>query len=188
MTIQLKEDSAILKKSTMKPKSRFPLPHSHHHELEIVSSQISKEDIQLIQDALTHTYGTITEVLIEGERELPTDAYTHQRDQYDAELLLRYLLSTKKKELAVWVIPKDLYTQDLNFIFGLAQYFRGAILSIFRLSTKELREKEAIHEVGHIFGLTHCTNRCVMQYSNSLREAQYKPRSLYQTCARRLNI
>jgi predicted Zn-dependent protease len=146
----------------MEPKSRISPPHSHHHELEIVSSQISKEDIQLIQDALTYTYRNITEVLIGGERELQSDTYSHQRDQYDAELLLRYLLTTKTKELALWVIPKDLYTQNMNFIFGLAQYSCGAMLSIFRLSTKELREKEAIHEVGHIFGLTHCTNRCVM--------------------------
>jgi archaemetzincin len=188
MTIQLKKNSAILKKSIMKPTSRIPPPNTHHHELEIISSQISQEDIHLIRNALTYTYGTITKVLIGGERELPPDAYTHQRDQYDAELLLRYLLSTKKKELAVWVIPKDLYTQDMNFIFGLAQYLRGAMLSIFRLSTKELREKEAIHEVGHIFGLTHCTNRCVMQYSNSLGEAQHKPDSLCQTCTARLNI
>jgi len=172
----------------MKPTSRIPPPHSHHHELEIVSSQISQEDIHFIRDALTSTYGTITEVLIGGERKLPPDAYSHQRNQYDAELLLGYLLTTKTKELAVWVIPKDLYTQDMNFIFGLAQYLRGAILSIFRLSTKELREKEAIHEVGHIFGLTHCTNRCVMQYSNSLWEAQHKPDSLCQTCTARLNI
>jgi len=106
----------------MKPKSRFSPPHSHHHELEIVSSQISKEDIQLIQDALTHTYENITEVLIGGERELQSDAYTHQRDQYDAELLLRYLLITKKKELALWVVPKDLYTQGMNFIKNLQEY------------------------------------------------------------------
>jgi len=31
--------------------------------------------------------------------------------------------------------------------------------------------KEAVHELGHAFGLTHCENsKCVMHFSNSLQD------------------
>jgi archaemetzincin len=90
--------------------------------------------------------------------------------------------------MTLWIINQDLYTKDMNFIFGLAYYFQGAVLSFFRLSTKELREKEAIHEIGHVLGLHHCTNPCAMQYSNSLWQAQMKPLFLCENCRRKLNI
>jgi len=157
-------------------------------ELEIFYSQISEDEVQIIKNALIHTYKGVVEVFIGGERELPPEAYNRQRDQYDAELLLRYLLTKKKRETALWVISKDLCTQGMNFIFGLAHHFRGAVLSIFRLSTKELREKEAVHEVGHVVGLPHCTNKCVMQFSNMLWEAHMKPFSLCEECKRKINL
>jgi archaemetzincin len=62
------------------------------------------------------------------------------------------------------------------------------MLSIFRLSTVDLKEREAIHEIGHVLGLNHCSNRCVMQYSNSLWEAQNKPSFLCESCKRRIGI
>ena len=112
---------------------------------------------------MIHTYGAIFDIVNGRELKLHPQAYNRQRNQYDAERLLRFLL-TKTKDMTLWIINQDLYTKDMNFIFGLAYYFQGAVLSFFRLSTKELREKEAIHEIGHVLGLHHCTNPCAMQY------------------------
>lgn len=172
----------------MMQSSSGSLSHSTPRELTIFSSQISEDDAQIIKNALLCTYGNILKVSRGGELELPHQAWNAQRDQYDASLLLGHLLTTRKTDIALWAISKDLYKQGMNFVFGVALYFRGAVLSLFRLSTKELREKEAIHEVGHVLGLNHCQNKCVMQYSNSLWEAQRKPRVLCEHCKHTLNI
>ena len=87
---------------------------------------------------------------------------------------------------ALWIIQKDLYSKGMNFIFGYAMYHWVAVLSTIRLSTKDLIEKEAIHEVGHVLGLQHCSNRCVMQFSNSLWEAKMKPSYLCESCKRKI--
>ncbi|HVQ01471.1 MAG TPA: hypothetical protein VMT57_08155, partial [Candidatus Thermoplasmatota archaeon] len=136
--------------------------------LEIFSIRISDEDLQLITASLRRTYGDLLRISIGGTLALPMQAYNPSRDQYDAEVLLDYLLTVKHKELTLWVIPEDLYARDMNFLFGLASPFRGALLSLYRLPTTDLKEKEAIHEVGHVMGLKHCPNRCVMRFSNSL--------------------
>lgn len=154
--------------------------------LKIFYSQTSNKKIQLIQKALTTTYEDVLDVIIGGELELLEEAYNSQRDQYNADLLLTYLLKTKKTDTALWVIQKDLYCKGMNFIFGYAMYHGGAVLSTNRLSTKELIEKEAIHEVGHILGLQHCSNYCIMQFSNSLWEAKMKPSYLCESCKRKI--
>ena len=170
----------------MKKSSRFLTSNSYHIELEIFYSQISTDEIQIIKNALVNTYKDNLEFFIGGEIELVSQAYNLQRNQYNAEILLRYLLNNKKREIALWVIPMDLYTQGLNFVFGYAMYHGGAVLSVYRLSTVELIEKEAIHEVGHVLGLQHCRNHCVMQFSNSLFEAKMKPSSLCESCKRKI--
>ncbi|MFQ6039016.1 MAG: archemetzincin, partial [Candidatus Aminicenantales bacterium] len=45
--------------------------------------------------------------------------------------------------------------------------------------------KEAVHELGHAFGLRHCPNpRCVMHFSNSLLDTDKKTASFCQRCSR----
>ena len=78
----------------------------------------------------------------------------------------------------------DLYAPDLNFVFGEADELRGvAAFSTARLrlaaeSTDRLRRRaatEAIHELGHTFGLRHCSRpSCVMWFSNTLAETDRK--------------
>jgi len=172
----------------MKSKSRNVAPNTKHIGFEIFYSQISKKDIQLIQNALATTYIDILDVVTGGVLEPPEEAYNSKRDQYDADILLSYLLKTKKTDTALWVIQKDLYCKGMNFIFGKAMYLGGAILSIYRLSTNDLIEKEAKHEVGHVLGLQHCSNRCVMQFSNSLWEAKMKPSYLCENCKRKITF
>ncbi|MFQ5892664.1 MAG: hypothetical protein ACE5HW_07710, partial [Candidatus Methanofastidiosia archaeon] len=43
--------------------------------------------------------------------------------------------------------------------------------------------KEAIHELGHTFGLRQCKNsRCVMFFSNSLWDTDYKSKEYCEIC------
>lgn len=172
----------------MKSNPRNLAPNSKHICLEIFHSQISNKYIQKIQGALATTYGYILDIIIGGELEPPEEVYNSQRDQYNADILLTYLLKTKKTDTALWVIQKDLYCKGMNFIFGYAKFHGGAVLSIYRLSNNKLIEKEAKHEVGHILGLNHCSNRCVMQFSNSLWEAKMKPSYLCESCKRKITF
>lgn len=49
--------------------------------------------------------------------------------------------------------------------------------------------KEAVHELGHTYGLGHCRNpRCVMSFSNSLRDVDRKERDFCPSCRRKLAI
>ena len=87
----------------------------------------------------------------------------------------------------------------MNFIFGLGRYpfdkHSGvALISITRLKEdfytrpediplSELRTfKEAIHELGHAFGLKHCESDCVMVFSNKLSDTDNKPAKYCEVC------
>jgi len=170
----------------MKSYPSFSKPISKPINLEVLCSRTSNKEIQLIKKALTTTYEDALNVIIEGQLELLEEAYNSKRDQYNADILLSYLLKTKKTDTALWVIQKDLYCKGMNLIFGYEMYHRGAVISTNRLSTQELIEKEAIHEVGHILGLQHFSNHCVMQFSNSLWEAKMKPSYLCESCKRKI--
>lgn len=42
----------------------------------------------------------------------------------------------------------------------------------------------AMHEIGHILGLDHCTERCLMQPALSREEIERRPFSLCEQCFR----
>jgi archaemetzincin len=43
--------------------------------------------------------------------------------------------------------------------------------------------KEAVHELGHALGLTHCEkSRCVMHFSNSLQDTDFKHYMFCERC------
>lgn len=90
------------------------------------------------------------------------EAFNPSRNQYLAVRILESLqeeVSEKGKILAV--LDLDLYASGLSFVFGQAKK-DCAILSIFRLKTNDPKLfyqrvlKEASHELGHAFGLSHC--------------------------------
>lgn len=170
----------------MKSPPRFLKPDLKSFDCEIFYSQIRDKEINQIQKALSSTFENALNIVMGGELELIKDAYNQQRNQYNADIVLRHLLEIKKEGTALWIIQKDLYCRDMNFVFGYAIYHKGAVLSTHRLSSQKLKEKESIHEVGHILGLNHCRNRCVMQFSNSLLEAKIKPSYLCENCKRKI--
>jgi len=119
----------------------------------------------------------------------PEDAYDPARRQYRAEPILARLdeLPTRA-ERVLGVADLDLYEPGLNFIFGQAHVGgRVAVVALARLRPEfwgrppdqrrflERAAKEAIHELGHAYGLSHCPNSiCVMHFSNTLEETDRK--------------
>jgi archaemetzincin len=143
--------------------------------------------------------------ILQGRIKLRFYEYNLKRKQYKAAKILRKLIKKAKKyEIfkILGITEKDIYSRKYNFIFGLAS--RGshaALISLARLrenfylktgdvhrklgSNEEFNErilKEAIHELGHTFRLKHCTNFCVMQFSNSLADTDKKTAEFCELC------
>ncbi|HXG30217.1 MAG TPA: archaemetzincin family Zn-dependent metalloprotease [Thermodesulfobacteriota bacterium] len=106
--------------------------------------------------------------------------------------VLRGELRKKDADAVLGVIGEDLYVEGLNFIFGLA-YSDLSIISLHRLVSEDRglfyrrAVKEAVHELGHLAGLGHCSNaRCVMRFSNSLEDTDVKNETFCGECRERL--
>jgi len=114
-------------------------------------------------------------------------AYNIKRMQYDAQGLLDYLVRSMTSEYALWIVDQDIYYDNLNFVMGLAMYHLAGVVSIYRLGSPGMAAKECVHEAGHVLGLDHCKNDCVMRFSDSIEDAEMKPDSLCARCRDLLN-
>jgi archaemetzincin len=143
-----------------------------------------------------------SEVELKGAIAMPKDAYNPSRKQYYSTKILYHLLncaSSINVDKILGVTNVDLYVPKLNFVFGEALCpGKAAVISIFRLNPKlynnedegkllERAVKEAVHELGHTFGLTHCENvNCVMFFSNSLLDTDRKTENFCLNCKEKL--
>ena len=130
---------------------------------------------------------------------VPKGSYVESRHQYKARLFLQVLGElVHRSNHALALVDLDLFVPELNFIFGSAQFGGNAIVALPRLrqSFYGLPDddnlffnrivKEVFHELGHVMGLHHCTNHCVMQFSNSLHDTDNKPETYCPDCLQRL--
>ena len=131
-----------------------------------------------------------TEVLILPAIPLPDECY--RRGQYNSSCIISKL---RVAERTLAVTSEDLYAKGLNFVFGEAELGGlRAIVSYHRLKfgadrerLKERLLKEAVHELGHVFGLTHCRSKgCVMNFSNSVFEVDLKSSRFCTLCSLKL--
>ncbi len=115
----------------------------------------------------------------------------NSRSQVVAEPLLEELCSLGLSRFKLLgVTGHDLTADGSSYVFGLAELGgRAALLSTFRLRCAEHERfmlrllKEALHELGHTFGLKHCTQSCVMRFSAEVHEVDAKPACFCSSCA-----
>lgn len=130
-----------------------------------------------------------------AEFDVPPAAYDPARGQYRARALLTVCVRAAETTRVLGVTGHDLYADDLNFVFGLAQMpGRAAVISLARLrhgaDVRRFRTrvlKEAVHELGHTFGLEHCADpACVMHFSNMLMDTDRKGSEFCPACRARI--
>jgi archaemetzincin len=127
----------------------------------------------------------------------PSVAYHPERNQYHSTHLVEQLTRIDGgSERLLGVAAVDLFIPILTFVFGEAQLGGScAVVSYHRLHQsfyglppdesllKERLAKEAIHEIGHTFGLSHCEDyECVMAASHSVEWLDVKGGRLCFEC------
>ena len=128
------------------------------------------------------------------------EAYDPSRDQYNSRRLLQQLLGLRPRgvERILGITGVDLFIPVLTFVFGEAQLAGPtAVVSHFRLDNRyygmpenpallqDRVVKEAVHELGHTYGLLHCVDtQCVMRSSTYVEQIDLKNRHFCMTCAR----
>jgi archaemetzincin len=127
---------------------------------------------------------------------VPTRAYERDRQQYRAEELLAAVRELDGRRV-LGVTARDVYSEGRDYAFGLADPAGlAALISFFRLrlrvddATFHARAlKEAIHQLGHTFGLGHCGNhRCVMSPASSPEDIDRKSNRLCSKCLLRAQL
>jgi archaemetzincin len=129
----------------------------------------------------------------------PVDfAFDSRRNQYNSMEILARLAGNHwpGNGKVLGIADVDLFIPILTFVFGQAQLRnRNALVSVFRLRQEfyglpeapglflERCEKEAIHELGHTFGLVHCSDySCVMHFSNAIEQVDLKENAFCPAC------
>lgn len=152
--------------------------------------------LERVQDSISSRMGIPSSVLPPMEN--PRYAYDERRSQYECKALLEKLKAfCPEGALGILgVTHVDLFLPVLKYVFGLSEVGgRAAVISTYRLRPEfyeqtedlglllERLEKTAVHEVGHLMGLTHCRDpHCVMHASTLIEHTDSKLASLCPTC------
>ena len=131
--------------------------------------------------------------------EEPAGAHSPARGQWAATEYLRVLLALPAAAggRVLGVTERDLFVPVLSFVYGQAQLEgRVAVVSLARLRPEfhglppddEALERraaaEAVHEVGHTFGLVHCAaRRCPMSLSIDVTDLDRKTAEPCPSCS-----
>lgn len=138
--------------------------------------KMGRDDIDYLSEELPRWYHA--KVLLSPYEPLPSSAWYPQRSRYSADSLLVFLKG-KNKDINTFVLgvtDKDISTgKGANPSWGIMglgfQPGNACVVSLYRLrknsrggpGLKERLLKVVLHELGHNFGLPHCTDQhCIM--------------------------
>jgi archaemetzincin len=165
----------------------------------VIIGKVDPKVIGVLKNDLTKVFGK--EVLVAKGMPEAGYALNGKRNQYLSTAILNRLMEQKEyivHEKVLGIIDHDLYVPELNFVFGEASR-KAAVISLTRLRQEFYRLPEdqnlfhrrslteAVHELGHTYGLGHCKNsQCVMFFSNSLIDTDRKCPDFCPTCKNEL--
>jgi archaemetzincin len=136
----------------------------------------SLPEVALLKSAIEECYGQFgLRVQDSGYLYVPI-----RGQSLSAARLLNYLGRASGSERSLWLVDSKIFYPEIGPVFGCSTE-KSALLSIAGLDADVL-VKEALHEVGHLLGLEHCRDRCIMSLSENREEAEKKPSQLCQSC------
>ncbi len=160
---------------------------------------IKTDHAQWFEDLDDSAYKTFGYHLKIGKSNIDLEkTFSTARGQYNSSQILQQIIANPPVDAVkvLGVANVDLFIPILTFVFGEAQLRGiGSVITLHRLNNvfyglaedKELlRErlvKEAIHELGHNFGLIHCNDQsCVMSSSTYVEGVDQKSREMCAGC------
>lgn len=162
--------------------------------------RISQDHLDSLAATLRRAFGKEIDFL--KPIDVPQQAFNPTRKQYHSTTILKVLQRTLggRYERILGVTTVDLFVPQLNFVFGEADVINGnAVVSFARLrpefyglraDPELLRDrmlKEAVHEIGHTYNMTHCENpECVMYFSNKIQHTDAKLGEFCKECQKML--
>ena len=157
---------------------------------------IDNKILQYTQMELEKRFNVVVD--IGRQVEAPTYAYHKHKKQYNSTKILKKIHNLKLTgyDRILGLVDVDLYVPERTFVFGGADVKKKvSVISLTRLSQKfyDLPEDsalfkcrtiiEAVHELGHTYGLYHCKdNKCVMFLSNTISDTDHKGAELCSNC------
>jgi archaemetzincin len=168
---------------------------------------LGSADRSLIADLGPHLERTFRASVAVHEKAVSIEAfYDAQRAQYNSTSIIGHLLERYRfadaasSTKVLGVAGQDLFIPILTYVFGEAQ-LGGlvGVVSYYRLPNEryglpadgklffQRLLKEAVHELGHTYGLIHCRAfDCAMHISTYVEDIDTKPAEFCRDCEQRL--
>ncbi len=156
--------------------------------------------LQGLKHGLRKTFGC--PIKINQPIPVPSSSFNPDRDQFLSDAFIELLKHVRRDSNPVLGVTEvNLYTPGLNFVFGQAGSEGAAVISLNLLRQESYGQpedpallaeralKEAVHELGHTFGMGHCQDTvCVMHFSNSLMDTDLKKAFFCTKCQPKLKL